>query len=208
MSLKILCGQLAQKPLSLDVILLFEKLPTILEPLCTLLDNWSDEEDQGEYQPVYEEFGSILLLVLAFAYRYNLTAADMGIQSQDSCVAKILARGHISRQNDELTEQENVHMNGWIHGLFDTEGSGLSDELMSSCPPQDFYLLVAPLFQNMVVAYTHGYLNDESLKGGIECESLVDSSGRHKLMRSRLGGYLLVAIPGAGHPVLGRLPLG
>lgn len=192
MSLKILCGQLAQKPLSLDVILLFEKLPTILEPLCTLLDNWSDEEDQGEYQPVYEEFGSILLLVLAFAYRYNLTAADMGIQSQDSCVAKILARGHISRQNDELTEQENVHMNGWIHGLFDTEGSGLSDELMSSCPPQDFYLLVAPLFQNMVVAYTHGYLNDESLKGGIEY--LVDTFLLPSLVPAIrfLGDYLWV----------------
>ncbi|KAK7425449.1 mediator complex subunit [Neonectria magnoliae] len=192
MSLKLLCGQLAQKPLSLDVILLFEKLPTILEPLCTLLDNWSDEEDQGEYQPVYEEFGSILLLVLAFAYRYNLTAADMGIQSRDSCVAKILARGHISRQQDELTEQENGHMNGWIHGLFDTEGGGLSDQLMSSCPPQDFYLLVAPLFQNIVVAYTHGYLNDESLKGGIEY--LVDTFLLPSLVPAIrfLGDYLWV----------------
>ncbi|KAK7409684.1 mediator complex subunit [Neonectria punicea] len=192
MSLKLLCGQLAQKPLSLDVIMLFEKLPTILEPLCTLLDNWSDEEDQGEYQPVYEEFGSILLLVLAFAYRYNLTAADMGIQSRDSCVAKILARGHISRQQDELTEQENGHMNGWIHGLFDTEGGGLSDELMSSCPPQDFYLLVAPLFQNIVVAYTHGYLNDESLKGGIEY--LVDTFLLPSLVPAIrfLGDYLWV----------------
>jgi mediator of RNA polymerase II transcription subunit 5 len=170
MSLKLLCSQLAQKPLSLDVILLFEKLPTILQPLCTLLDNWPYDEDQGEYQPVYEDFGAILLLVLAFAYRYNLTALDMGIQSPDSCVAKILARGHIGRPNEELTEQEKTHLNGWIHGLFDTEAGGLGDELMSSCQPQDFYLLVAPLFQNTVVAYTHGYLNDESLKGGVECE--------------------------------------
>ncbi|KAH7166208.1 mediator complex, subunit Med5 [Dactylonectria macrodidyma] len=173
MSLKIICGQLAQKPQSLDVILLFEKLPTILEPLCTLLDNWSDEEDQGEYQPVYEEFGSILLLVMAFTYRYDLSPADIGIQSPDSGVSKILNRAHVDRRNEELTEQENVHMNGWILGLFDTEGGGLSDELMSSCPPQDFYLLVATLFQSMVVAYTYGHLNDESLKGGIEY--LVDT---------------------------------
>ncbi|KAJ4167726.1 mediator complex subunit [Fusarium falciforme] len=173
MSLKLLCSQLAAKPQSLDVILLFEKLPTILEPLCQLLDNWRYEEDQGEYQPVYEEFGSILLLVLAFAYRYNLTATDVGAIGPDSCVAKIIGRGHIARQGDELTEQENGHLGGWIHGLFDTEAGGLGDELMSSCPPQEFYLLVATLFQNIVVAYAHGYLNDESLKGGVEY--LVDT---------------------------------
>ncbi|CAM1508468.1 Fc.00g053160.m01.CDS01 [Cosmosporella sp. VM-42] len=173
MSLKLLCSQLAQKPLSLDVLLLFEKLPNILEPLCQLLDNWRYEEDQGEYQPVYEEFGAILLLVLAFAYRYNLTAVEIGIQSPDSCIARVLGRGHIGRQHDELTEQENGHINGWIHGLFDTEAGGLGDDLMSSCPPQDFYLLVAPLFQNIVVAYTHGYLNDETLKSGVEY--LVDT---------------------------------
>ncbi|KAI8714275.1 Mediator of RNA polymerase II transcription subunit 5 [Fusarium sp. LHS14.1] len=173
MSLKLLCSQLAAKPQSLDVILLFEKLPTILEPLCQLLDNWRYEEDQGEYQPVYEEFGSILLLVLAFAYRYNLTATDVGAITPDSCVAKIIGRGHIARQGDELTEQENGHLGGWIHGLFDTEAGGLGDELMSSCPPQEFYLLVATLFQNIVVAYAHGYLNDESLKGGVEY--LVDT---------------------------------
>lgn len=170
MSLKLLCSQLAQKPQALDILLLFEKLHAILDPLCQLLDNWRYEEDQGEYQPIYEEFGSILLLVLAFAYRYNLTAADIGISSPDSCIAKILSRAHISRDKDELTEQEKGHMSGWIHGLFDTDSGGLGDDLMSSCPPQDFYLLVASLFQNIVVAYTYGFLSDETLKGGIECK--------------------------------------
>ncbi|WZH44941.1 mediator complex subunit Med5 [Fusarium acuminatum] len=130
-------------------------------------------EDQEEYQPVYEEFGAMLLLVLAFTYRYNLTAVDIGITTPDSWVAKIIGRGHIGRQGDELTQRENDHLNGWVHGLFDTEAGGLGDELMSSCPPQEFYLVVAPLFQSIVVAYTHGYLNDESLKGGIEY--LVDT---------------------------------
>uniref|UniRef100_A0A0D2XC79 Mediator of RNA polymerase II transcription subunit 5 n=1 Tax=Fusarium oxysporum (strain Fo5176) TaxID=660025 RepID=A0A0D2XC79_FUSOF len=83
---------------SLDVILLFEKLPNILEPLCQLLDNWRYEDDQEEYQPVYEEFGAVLLLVLAFTYRYNLNAVDIGIASPDSWVAKIIGRGHIGRQ--------------------------------------------------------------------------------------------------------------
>ncbi|PFH60514.1 hypothetical protein XA68_10828 [Ophiocordyceps unilateralis] len=168
MSLKLLCVQLAHKPQSLDIVLLFERLPTVLEPLCQLLDNWRYDDDQGEYQPIYEEFGAILLLVLAYAYRYNLRAADIGIVSPDSCVGKILNRAHISRPLGDLTEQEKSHINGWIHGLFGSETGGLGDDLMSSCPPQDFYLLVASIFQYIVVAYTHGYLNDESLKSGIE----------------------------------------
>ncbi|RDA90567.1 hypothetical protein CP533_2591 [Ophiocordyceps camponoti-saundersi (nom. inval.)] len=168
MSLKLLCSQLAHKPQSLDILLLFERLPAVLEPLCQLLDNWRYDDDQGEYQPIYEEFGGILLLVLAYAYRYNLRAADIGIVSSDSCVAKILDRAHISRPLDELTEQEKTHVNGWIHGLFGSETGGLGDDLMSSCPPQDFYLVVASLFQYIVSAYTHGYLNVESLKSGIE----------------------------------------
>ncbi|KAF9869475.1 mediator of rna polymerase ii transcription subunit 5 [Colletotrichum karsti] len=173
MSLKLLCSQLAQKPLSLDVMLLFERPATILHPLCDLLDNWKYEEDQGEYQPVYEEFGSILLLVMAFAYRYNLTMSDLGITSPDSFVSRLLGQGHQSRSFDELSDQEKGHLNGWIHGLFDSEAGGLGDELMSSCPPQDFYLLVSTLFQNILLAVSTGHLSEESLKGGVEY--LVDT---------------------------------
>ncbi|KAG5978763.1 hypothetical protein E4U55_005966 [Claviceps digitariae] len=173
MSLKMLCSQLAQKPQTLDILLLFEKLPAVLEPLCQLLDSWQYEEDQGEYQPIYEEFGCILLLILAFSYRYNLRAVDVGIVSPDSSVAKILSSAHVSRARDDLTDLEKGHITGWIKGLFDSDSGGLGDDLMSSCPPQDFHLLVATIFQNIVVAYTHGYLNDEALKGGIEY--LVDT---------------------------------
>lgn len=173
MSLKLLCSQLAQKPLSLDVMLLFEKPATILHPLCDLLDNWKYDEDQGEYQPVYEEFGSILLLVMAFAYRYNLSVSDLGIVSPDSFVSKLFGQGHQSRVFDELSEQQKGHLDGWIHGLFDSEAGGLGDELMSSCPPQDFYLLVSTLFQNIVLAFSTGHLSEESLRGGVECK--IDS---------------------------------
>ena len=167
--LRVLCSELAQKPQSLDILLLFEKITSVLEPLCQLLDTWRYDDPEGEYQPIYEEFGGIMLLVLAFVYRYNLTPPDIGITSPESVVAKILTRAHIARDNDELVGRENAHMNGWIHGLFDTESGGLGDELMSSCPPQEFYLLVASIFQSTVVAYTFGYINDEQLKSGIEC---------------------------------------
>ncbi|KAJ6787588.1 hypothetical protein PWT90_00671 [Aphanocladium album] len=172
-ALKQLCTQLAQKPQSLDIILLFDKITSILEPVCTLLDSWRYEEDQGEYQPVYEEYGAILLLVFAFTYRYNLSPLDIGIQSADSHVAKIITKSHILRPPDELSEQESGHVTGWINGLFDNETGGLGDDLMSSCPPHEFYLLVAPIFQSIVTAYTYGYINDESLKGGVEY--LVDT---------------------------------
>lgn len=165
-----LCSQMAKKPLSLDVMLLFAKPTAILQPICDLLDNWRYEEDQNEYQPVYEEFGSVLLLLLAFAYRYGLTPSDLGIRSRESFVAKLLIQGHLSRSPDELTEQENGHLTGWIQGLFDTETGGLGDELMSSCPPQDFYLLIPTLFHNISLAFSAGVLSEETLKGGLECE--------------------------------------
>lgn len=173
MSLKSLCSQLARKPSSLDVMLLFDKPTTILQPICNLLDNWRYEEDQGEYQPVYEEFGSILLLVLSFTYRYNLSHADLGLRVQDSFVFKLLNQGHLSRAMEDLTEQESKHLDGWIRGLFDNESGGLGDELMSSCPPQDFYLLVPTLFHHIVLACATKNLSDDALKGGLEY--LVDT---------------------------------
>ncbi|OAQ77615.1 mediator of RNA polymerase II transcription subunit 5 [Purpureocillium lilacinum] len=173
--LRVLCSELAQKPQSLDILLLFEKITSVLEPLCQLLDTWRYDDPEGEYQPIYEEFGGITLLVLAFVYRYNLTPPDIGITSPESAVAKILTRAHIARDNDELVGRENAHMNGWIHGLFDTESGGLGDELMSSCPPQEFYLLVASIFQSTVVAYTFGYINDEQLKSDVGDTFLLPS---------------------------------
>lgn len=182
MTLKVLCGQLSRKPLAIDVVLLFEKPSNILYPLCELLDNWKYEEDQGEYQPVYEEFGSVLLLLVAFAYRYNLEPSEIGVRSPDSFVAKILTLGHQSWPSEPPSDQERRHLDSWIRGLFDQEAGGLTDDLISSCPPQDFYMLVPRLFQNIVLAVGTGHLSEDGLRGGVECESTPD--------RRRGGGYL------------------
>ncbi|KAL0465541.1 RNA polymerase [Neurospora intermedia] len=169
MTLKQLCSQLASKPSSLDILLLFDKPYKILHPLCELLDDWGGyDEDQGEYQPVYEEFGSILLLLLAFVHRYSLTPTDLAIRSPHSFVGKLLGRGQLSRPLDELSDQEKSHLNGWVHGLFDSEAGGLGDDLMSSCPPQDFYLLMPTLFDQIVMALSTGCLNDYLLRSGLE----------------------------------------
>jgi mediator of RNA polymerase II transcription subunit 5 len=47
MSLKTIAGFLARKPSSLDVMLLFSKPASILQPICNLLDTWRYDEDQG-----------------------------------------------------------------------------------------------------------------------------------------------------------------
>lgn len=45
--LKSLCTSLARRPGALDVMLLFNRASTILQPICRLLDSWHYEEDQG-----------------------------------------------------------------------------------------------------------------------------------------------------------------
>ncbi|KAK4163563.1 putative mediator of RNA polymerase II transcription subunit 5 [Cladorrhinum sp. PSN259] len=168
MALKQLCSRLACKPSSLDILFLFNPAHKLLHPLCELLDDWGGyDEDQGEYQPVYEEFGSILLLMLALVYRYSLSPADLGIHSPDSFTGKFLSAGSISRPFNELSDQEQSHLHGWITGLFG-DSTGLGDELMASCPPQDFYLLMPTLFNNIVIALSTGGLSDEILRSGLE----------------------------------------
>jgi mediator of RNA polymerase II transcription subunit 5 len=169
MSLEQLCLRILGKPTALDVMLLFDKPVTILQPLCDLLDNWKYDEFQGEYQPVYQQFGAILLLVLAFTTRYNLSTADLGIRSTTSFVAKFLSQGYLSRSVEELTSQEQEYLHGWIGGLFDNEsGAGLGDELMERCLPQNFYLMIPTLFHQVVLACSTKNLSDEALNSGLE----------------------------------------
>lgn len=210
MALKILCSQLARKPLALDVILLFEKPASILHPLCELLDSWKYEEDQGEYQPVYEEFGSVLLLTLAIAYRYNLSASDLGAKSTDSFVAKLLYQGSISRPSDNhLSDETKGHLDAWIRGLFDQDAGGLSDDLISCCTPQEFYLLVPTLFQHIVMAFRTGHLSEDGLKGGVECRLMASSPEFERELTSRRPRrYLSLTVPRDGDNVSHQLAMG
>ncbi|KAJ5570462.1 uncharacterized protein N7459_009892 [Penicillium hispanicum] len=165
-TLKNICNSLSRRPQALDVILLFRTTKQVLQPLCALLDSWRWDEEQGENQPVYDEFGSILLLVLAFKYRYDLSTSDIGISSHDSFVLKLLDRGACSQKLNELNEKQNKDLGAWIAALFIAES--ISEETMSSCSPQDFYMLVSTLFDQSVGACESGKLDFETLKGGFE----------------------------------------
>lgn len=171
MSLKNLCSFLSRKPLSMGVMLQFTSPRSILQPLCELLDGWRYEEDQGEYQPVYDEFAAILLLVLAYIYRYSLTIHNIGI-ADTSFVAQLLEKGHISRPLGDLSTEERKFLDGWILGLFNPEGDGISDEVMSSCRPQDFYLLIPTIVSQAVAAGAADVIDLKTLKVGLECEYL------------------------------------
>lgn len=168
MTLKIICNALSRRPQAMDVILLFRTTKQVLQPLCVLLDSWRWDEDQGENQPVYDEFGGVLLLVLAFKYRYDLSPSDLGISNNDSFVLRLLDRGSYSQKLNELSEKQSKDLGIWIAALFNSEGLG--EETMSACSPQEFYMLVATLFDQSLGACESGRLEFETLKGGFECK--------------------------------------
>ncbi|EKV19538.1 Mediator of RNA polymerase II transcription subunit 5 [Penicillium digitatum PHI26] len=174
MTLKNICNSLSRRPQTLDVMLLFRTTKQVLQPLCAVLDAWKWDEDQGENQPVYDEFGSILLLVLAFKYRYDLSPSDMGISNNDSFLLKLMDRGTCSQKLSDLSEKQNKDLGAWVGALFIAEG--ISEETMSSCSPQEFYMLVTTLFDQSIGACESGKLDFDTLKGGFECKNIVARS--------------------------------
>ncbi|KAJ5579062.1 hypothetical protein N7450_007929 [Penicillium hetheringtonii] len=161
-----ICNSLSRRPQALDVILLFRTAKQVLQPLCALLDSWRWDEEQGENQLVYDEFGSILLLVLAFKYRYDLSPSDIGISSNSSFLVQLFDRGVRSQKLSDLSEKQNRDLGSWITALFIAEG--INEETMSSCSPQEFYLLVATLFDQSLGACESGKLDFDTVKGGFE----------------------------------------
>jgi mediator of RNA polymerase II transcription subunit 5 len=167
MSLKSICNAFAGKPEFLDVVLQFVSPASVLQPLCQLLDAWKYEDDQGESQPVYDEFSAVFLLVLTFVYRYEFSHVELGI-SKDSFVATYLAHNHREAIESQLTEEQSRHLAGWIKGLFDSDG--IPEEVTSSCQPQQFYMLVPTIINQTVLACSAGVLSIETIGNGLECK--------------------------------------
>ncbi|KAI4138650.1 MAG: hypothetical protein LQ341_004573, partial [Variospora aurantia] len=134
--------------------------------LIELLDHWQEHEDQVENQPVYDEFGSVLLLISAIKHRFALDLADIGISAPESFVSQYFKSACESRAVNKLTEHENELLGGWVRGLFETEG--INDELMSICKPAEFHLLVSTLFDQSIKACQAGVLGLDTLTGGLE----------------------------------------
>jgi hypothetical protein len=147
----------------------------------------------GEYQPVYDEFGAVLVLVMTFMYRYDLTYHDIGI-SAESFVARLVTKGHESILPDEMSDEQGKHLGHWLKGLYDSGNEGLSNDVFASCSPREFYTIVPTLFQQTVMALSAGILSFESVKGGLECEQPLSVSCLNLLMLSRSHGDFLTSI--------------
>ncbi|KAI9664753.1 MAG: mediator complex subunit [Bathelium mastoideum] len=166
MSLKSICSSLSRRPLALDVTLQYATPISILQPICQLLNEWKYEEDQGEHQPVYEDFAGILLLLLAMFHRYDLSKADLGINNDQSFVSQLFNTGLQTKSKDDLSEDDNKRLSNWIRGLYETQG--ITEEVMSTCQPQDFYLLVSTLFDQSVLACSQDKIKLDTIKTGLE----------------------------------------
>lgn len=166
MTLKGLCNSLSRKPVALDVIMLFNSPARLLRPLCSMLDDWQEHDDQGEYQPVYDEFGSILLFVVSVKGRFHLTFDDLGLDDPSSYLRRYFRTSTISRSVGDLSQRESEILGAWVKGLFEAEV--ISDELMSMCKPKEFHMLVATLFEQSMKARQNGVLTFEKLKGGFD----------------------------------------
>jgi mediator of RNA polymerase II transcription subunit 5 len=106
---------------------------------------------------------------MAFVYRYDLTYHDIGIGA-NTFMARVITKGHHSILPDDMTAEQNKHLGNWLKGLFDTGNEGLSNDVFASCRPQDFYVIAPTLFQQIVLALSHGILSFDTVKGGLECK--------------------------------------
>jgi mediator of RNA polymerase II transcription subunit 5 len=165
--LKELATVMLRQPEIIDVVSLYVQPGYFVAPLCQLLDEWTWDDLHGEGQPLYEEFGSILLLIMAFKYRLSLSDLDMGLSNDSPFVLSFLRGTHDEQYMETMTDDTKKHLGEWINALFIAEG--LSDEVMSSCSPQDFYRLVPTLLsQSLIMCENRNKLSAISMMSGFE----------------------------------------
>ena len=167
MTLKIVCNGLSRRPATLDVLLLFTSIHELLNPLCETLDSWQMHEDQGEHQPVYEEFGSVLLFVTLVQHRFDLRRYELGTSPSESFMVRFTADAATAKALDHMSEKESKLLGYWIRGLFN-ENEGINDELMAISSPSDFHMIVATLLDQSLKACQAGFLAMSTLKDGLE----------------------------------------
>ncbi|RMD39354.1 hypothetical protein DV735_g5771, partial [Chaetothyriales sp. CBS 134920] len=164
--LRDLAHAIIRKPEAVNALSLFIRPSYWLSPLCSLLDEWRWDEIQGESQPLYDEFGAILLLLLLARTRLSLTKSDMGITNSTGFVSRYLDHQGTEMALPDLSQQCQNHLGEWINALYVLES--LNDELTTSCSPQDFYLFLPTLLRQSLLALQCSKLSADSLKGGLE----------------------------------------
>lgn len=171
--LRRLCQALALRTNSLDTLLLHIQPIQLLAPLVSYLDDWKEDEDEINFQDMFTDFGSILLLIILVYRRYDLAYEDMGINTtkDDSFCARAVRQ--LQRTSswpatslEDLSTDQRELLGGWITGLFDTDG--ISDDLMRSCSAKDLVNLAPLIFQQAITACSKGVIDFDALRGGLE----------------------------------------
>lgn len=171
-ALKSIAQVLCRNLVNADIMLQHVSMAALMTPLINVVNEWNFEPDNSELQPVFEEYATILLLTLALVHRYSLQNSDLLAGTRrDTFLAKLM-QSNVKAQS-QLTDEENKHLSVWLKGLYATdeqgETSGIGDEILSQCSPQDFFLLAPTLFSQSVIACRSGRLALKTFLGGLEC---------------------------------------
>ena len=118
---------------------------------------------------MYDEFGSIFFLILVLRQRFDLGIEELHITDHDSFVRRYILSGCVPLSVREMSDSQQQKLGGWVKGLYDSDG--ISDELMSTCSPKEFHMLVATLFDQTLKACQSGVLGMDAIKNGFECTS-------------------------------------
>jgi mediator of RNA polymerase II transcription subunit 5 len=161
--LKEMADALVRQPGAINALALFLRPVYWIAPASTLLDEWRWDEIHGESQPLYDEFGSILLLIITTQRRLRYPTADLDIKG---FVLRYLDTEGADRPLEQLPENTQKHLAEWINAFYVAEG--LNDELTTNCSPHEFYTLVPILVQQSLLAHNAGKLTLDALKGGLE----------------------------------------
>jgi mediator of RNA polymerase II transcription subunit 5 len=120
---------------------------------------------------VYEEFSAIFLLAMTYIHRYDLSIGDLGV-ARDSFVPKYLAQGHVALPYESLTEEQQKQTAAWVKGLFNPDS--ITDEVLQSCRPQEFYLLFTTILSQIFLAVISQVIDPrEAVKTPIECKCII-----------------------------------
>ncbi|KAK5943289.1 mediator complex subunit [Knufia obscura] len=163
--LKDMANALVRLPSTIHSLGMFVKPSYFLSPFCKLIDEWA-WDIHGESQPIYEEFGSILLLIMTVKFRLGLANQELGLSSSSGFVAQYLSSGQSERRLQQLTEGEAHNLGEWIHNLYDSEG--ISDDVTTNCSAKEFHLMVPTLLRQSMTAFSKGNLSQDKLEGGLD----------------------------------------
>jgi mediator of RNA polymerase II transcription subunit 5 len=101
-------------------------------------------------------------------YQYDLSVVDLGVPG-NSFVSKYMSKGHQAISPDHLSEEQIRHVSNWIKILYNSDS--ITDEQLSKCPPQEYYLLVPTILSQMLMANSAQVLQQNALNTPIECKS-------------------------------------